>query len=162
MPNRDRFKCNIDGTSKGNSGISSIAYCVRNNNGDLIYAAAKVISNTSSIVAEAKAMQAGVQYCTEHNLMPVIMETDSLILKNVIDGIGKIPWMIAMEIKSIHRMTEGREITFEHVYREGNNLADCLANTVIKDAGSRVYNSTKIFHYHANRYCTWKSNRFLV
>ncbi|MCD9645116.1 hypothetical protein HAX54_033792, partial [Datura stramonium] len=32
------FKCNSDGNSKGNPGPSSMAFCIRNRKGDLIYA----------------------------------------------------------------------------------------------------------------------------
>lgn len=44
MPKIGGFKYNCDGTSKGNPGESSYAYCVRDHNGDLIWAEVQKIS----------------------------------------------------------------------------------------------------------------------
>lgn len=36
-PNREMFKCNSDGACKGSTGPMSSAFCVRNDNGELVY-----------------------------------------------------------------------------------------------------------------------------
>ncbi|KAK4721618.1 hypothetical protein R3W88_011851 [Solanum pinnatisectum] len=38
LPEEGRIKCNTDGASKGNPGHSAYEFCMRNNNGDLVYA----------------------------------------------------------------------------------------------------------------------------
>ncbi|KAH0776356.1 hypothetical protein KY290_007767 [Solanum tuberosum] len=40
FPARDRVKCNTDGACRGNLGMSALAFCVRDEFGDLIYATA--------------------------------------------------------------------------------------------------------------------------
>lgn len=40
-PPQGSFKCNTDAYSRGNPGPSSIAFCLRDSNGDLIYARAR-------------------------------------------------------------------------------------------------------------------------
>ncbi|KAH0636015.1 hypothetical protein KY290_036409 [Solanum tuberosum] len=39
-PDMQKMKCNVDGASKGNPGPSSYGFCLRNSQGDLIYAGA--------------------------------------------------------------------------------------------------------------------------
>ncbi|MCD7446655.1 hypothetical protein HAX54_013330 [Datura stramonium] len=54
------YKCNVDGASKGNPGSSSIAFCVRNDIGNLIDTKASVIEEGYNLSVEAKPMVAGV------------------------------------------------------------------------------------------------------
>lgn len=59
---------------------------MRNHEGDLVFAKAKEIGETTNIVAEAKAIVEGLVYCVERQLHPLIMETDSLVMRKIIDG----------------------------------------------------------------------------
>lgn len=86
LPYDGWYKCNTDGASRGNSGPSSYGFCVRNHEGDLVFAKAKEIGETTNIVAEAKAIVEGLVYCVERQLHPLIMETDSLVMRKIIDG----------------------------------------------------------------------------
>ncbi|KAH0711352.1 hypothetical protein KY289_007311 [Solanum tuberosum] len=49
-------KYNIDGASRGNPGLSSYAFCLKDDKGDIIYAEGKMIETTTNTVAEAKAI----------------------------------------------------------------------------------------------------------
>ncbi|XP_009624555.1 uncharacterized protein [Nicotiana tomentosiformis] len=80
------FKCNIYGASKGNPRPSSYGFCIRDCQANLVYAKAKKIGETTNIVAEAKAIAEDMDYCVEKNLHPLIIETDSLITKKIIEG----------------------------------------------------------------------------
>ncbi|XP_075095164.1 uncharacterized protein LOC142173466 [Nicotiana tabacum] len=73
------YKCNADGASKGNPGPSSLGFCVRDDEGDVVYARAVDLGVTTNVVAEAKAILQGLEYCVEHDLHPLILETDSLV-----------------------------------------------------------------------------------
>lgn len=85
------YKCNSYGTSKGNSGTSSVAYCMRNKEGDFIYASCKQMQDTS-IYAQALIMMEGYFYCVEHQFLSLALETDSLALDNIAKGEQKVPW----------------------------------------------------------------------
>nr|XP_009793482.1 PREDICTED: uncharacterized protein LOC104240345 [Nicotiana sylvestris] len=80
------YKCNTDGASKGNPGLRSLGFCVRNDEGDVVYARAVDLGVTTNVVAEAKAILQGLEYCVEHDLHPLILEIDSLVMKKVIEG----------------------------------------------------------------------------
>ncbi|XP_059285929.1 uncharacterized protein LOC132039469 [Lycium ferocissimum] len=85
-PSAGWHKCNTDGASRGNPGQRLTAFCIRYERGDLVYAAARRIANTTNICAEAVAIHVGLQYCVNNQMLPVIMETDSLAMVNIIQG----------------------------------------------------------------------------
>ncbi|XP_049414633.1 uncharacterized protein LOC125877356 [Solanum stenotomum] len=134
-PPLGRYKCNTDGTSKGNTGPSSTAFCIRNGDGNFIFAEASIIEACYAIVAEVKAFKAGLKYCIENDLLPIIMETNSLIIKKVLDGIWDVPWAISVDIQCIKLWMEQAEVEVVHTFREGNRLADYLANHIVHFAG---------------------------
>ncbi|XP_059290999.1 uncharacterized protein LOC132044521 [Lycium ferocissimum] len=111
FPDRRCFKCNTDGASKGNPGPSSAAFCSRDSSGEFIYA-----KRESSRVL--------------HELLPVIVETDSLTMQKVLDGIWKVPWNIALPVRCIQRWRKDKDISVVHVFREGNSVADYFTNLV--------------------------------
>ncbi|KAH0776320.1 hypothetical protein KY290_007731 [Solanum tuberosum] len=114
------FKCNSNGASKGNPGPSSGVFCIGNGEGNLIYAEVRRLFDGTNLVAEVVALRLGLEYCVQHNLLLVTLETDSLSLKNILDGIWEIPWSIVMEIKKIRMLMKDKEVTVEHILREGN------------------------------------------
>ncbi|KAG5580804.1 hypothetical protein H5410_051431, partial [Solanum commersonii] len=82
-----RFKCNTDGTSKGNPELGSKTSCVQDEEGNLIFAEARKEEICTAIVADVKAFRARSKYCLENGLLPLFMETNSLIVKKVLDGV---------------------------------------------------------------------------
>lgn len=61
----------------------------------------------------------------------VWIQTNSMLLKNNIDGSWKPPWCIADQVEEIMHLLEGCINKVSHIYREGNKLADHLANYVL-------------------------------
>ncbi|PHT86634.1 hypothetical protein T459_08740 [Capsicum annuum] len=100
-PNIEIFKCNSDGASRSNSGPNSGAYCVRNENGNLIFAEGRRLEDGYNINAEVVAFRMGLEHCIQHHYVPLIMETDPLMIKNIVDGGWSIPWSIVVEIEKI-------------------------------------------------------------
>lgn len=88
------FKCNSDGASKEKPCPSSTQFCIRNNVGSFIHARANRIPNTTNIYAETMTFGDGLNLCISNNLVSVVMETDSLTLKKVLEGEWEIPWNI--------------------------------------------------------------------
>lgn len=87
LPAKETFKCNSDGASKDNPGLSSGAYCVRNDSGGFIFAEIRRLGFCTNLVAKFKVFRLRLEYCINHNLLPITMETDSLSVKKIIDGI---------------------------------------------------------------------------
>ncbi|KAK4726926.1 hypothetical protein R3W88_031843 [Solanum pinnatisectum] len=135
------FKCNTDGACKDNFGPSSGAYCVRAAAGRFIYAETKRLGYCTNLIAEIKAFRLGLEYCTSQNLVPLTMETYSLSVKKILDGLWEIPWNVAMDVREIWRLMERVLVVVEHVYREGNKLAYFLNNEIFSfaDADNITY-----------------------
>ncbi|XP_059284804.1 uncharacterized protein LOC132038098 [Lycium ferocissimum] len=141
VPASGWYKCNSDGASRGNPGPSSVAFCIRDDNGDLVYAAAQKIADGNNLVAEAVAIKQGIKYCMDHQLYPLLVETDSLAMKMFIRGTWEVPWCISMILKDINRLIRGQIVEVEHIYRKGNCLEDFLANYVFDFAGTQQFNT---------------------
>ncbi|XP_060182298.1 uncharacterized protein LOC132611961 [Lycium barbarum] len=104
------FKCNTDGASKGNPGPSSAAFCIRDSSEEFIYAKVRILTETTNLVAEAVAIEEGIKYCVLHELLHVIVETDSLTMQKVLDVIWEVPWNIALPVRSTIQYNQFQDI----------------------------------------------------
>jgi len=151
------IKYNTDGASRGNPGLSSYAFCLRDERVDIIHAEGVTIENATSIVTEAKTILEASKHCKQRNLNKVIIQTDSMLLKKVLTGEWAIPWSISDVVEEIRTCLEGKQHIFQHILREGNQLADHLANRAIENGnciftefqnmdtrGRRIVNSDKL------------------
>ncbi|KAK4721758.1 hypothetical protein R3W88_011991 [Solanum pinnatisectum] len=102
----------------------------------------KIIDSTT-LVAEVKAISEGLQYCLENHYSNIIIETDSLKMVNIIDGVWKIPWSVSIEVGSIHRIRDLISVRVQHFLREGNTLADFFANLIFNFAGTYEFKSNQ-------------------
>lgn len=81
LPNYAQYKCKSDGAVKGNPGPSSITFCIRNHQGDLIVAETRRIIGTTNLIAEIVVLRLGLEHCVKWHLLPVILETNSLSIQ---------------------------------------------------------------------------------
>lgn len=141
-PDTGWIKINTDGASRGNPGRSSWGFCARDLNGDIIQAQAKDIEDpmTTNIQAEAMAILYSLKYIETTQVEKVIIETDSLVLKNIIEKVWEIPWKIIIILEEIWRLMMGKTVVFNHIFREGNKVADHLANLAL-DEGPVIANN---------------------
>ncbi|MCE3050829.1 hypothetical protein HAX54_048261 [Datura stramonium] len=86
-----------DGASKGNLGPSYASFCVRNKDENVVGAKGRRLSITTDIIAEATAIKEGLGFCIQRHFFIIIVETDSLAMVNIINGIWEIPWCVTME-----------------------------------------------------------------
>lgn len=116
--------------------LSSKAFSVRNSNGDLVYTETESVMLCSALEADVRAFKEGLQYCVSHNLLPLIMETESLILKKVIEEKWEIPWVISVDIRCIKNKLKNKDVVVNQIFRAGNSVANCLANHVFCFVGT--------------------------
>lgn len=88
---------------------------MRDYDGYLVYAKAMEIGETTNIVAESKAIVEGLAYYVEQHLHPLIIETDSLVMKRIIEGEWEPPWYIRTKVKKIKEMKDQFNVIFQHV-----------------------------------------------
>lgn len=131
-------KYNTDGASRGNPGISSYAFVLRDERGDVIYAEGAIIENTTNTVAEARAILEACKHCKQKQYKQVIIQTDSMLLWKVLEDKWTCPWSINDIVAEIKSHMQGIQHTLQHILREGNQLADHLASRAI-DKGNCKY-----------------------
>ncbi|XP_060183079.1 uncharacterized protein LOC132613035 [Lycium barbarum] len=122
--------CNTDGASKGNLGLSSAAFCIRDELGNLVFAGARRIYDTTNISEEDVAIQDGIEYCIKKQLFPMVIEPNSLSMVKIMQGEWDDPWKINLEVSKIRYWRNKGKVPFAHILREGNALVDFLANLV--------------------------------
>lgn len=122
------IKVNTDGASKGSSERSSIGFVVRDEEGDVIYVLGKEIPHATNNEAEALAIVDALKYCVEQGFTQIILQNDSMLMKNVLKGKWVTPWNISEYMEESRNIMEGFNVRISHIVREGNNLVDHLAN----------------------------------
>ena len=144
MPPQGFLKLNIDGASKGNPGLSGGGAILRNSLGQLVLAGSYFYGICTNMEAEFRALQDGLCLLLGFGLevYPIIIESDSKILVDMIQQ-NHIPswkyWNLARLICSYL----GRfNFKIQHTYREGNSVADSLANKGVIDRACSTYTST--------------------
>lgn len=70
-----------------------------------------------------------------------MIETDTTSLKKMILRTWRITWEIAEILEDIIREVKQQQVTIRHIYREGNQMADYLANLAINQAEVHEYES---------------------
>nr|XP_016466227.1 PREDICTED: uncharacterized protein LOC107788988 [Nicotiana tabacum] len=128
LPEQYWVKVNTDGTSRGNSRRSYFGFVLRDEYGDILHAHGKEIHEGTNTEAEAVAMLEALKYCVQHGYTHFILQTDSMMLKNVVEGIWVVPWIIATQVEEIKDIMGKYNIRISHIMRESNKLADYLAN----------------------------------
>ncbi|XP_019240885.1 PREDICTED: uncharacterized protein LOC109220870 [Nicotiana attenuata] len=121
------IKVNTDGACRGNPGRSSIGFCLRDEAGELKYAQGKEIREGTNTEAEAAAILEALRMCRAMNFSQVWLQTDSLLLKNIIEGLWKPPWCIVDQIEEILRLKGEFNFRISHTFREGNQVKESTA-----------------------------------
>lgn len=132
------IKYNIDRASRRNLKQSSCAFCLRDENGDLIHVEGTKMDNTTNTLAQAKAILEVSKHCKQSQYDKVIIQTDSMLLKKILEEEQSCPWSIAGRVEEIKSYLCGKQIKFQHILRKGNQLAGYLANLTI-DKGNYCY-----------------------
>lgn len=86
FPGEGWLKVNTDGASRGNFGRSAIGCCVRDEKGDIVFAAEKKINETTNTKAEAMAIVEALRFCRMQQYPQVCIQTDLMLMKKIMDG----------------------------------------------------------------------------
>lgn len=101
LPDKGKLKCNTDGAYRGNLGRGVIAFCIKNENGDLVFAKARGLDETTNVEVETLAIMESLTYCQAHNITGIIIETDFLILKKMLESQRKVPCELVEYVENI-------------------------------------------------------------
>lgn len=122
-----------DGGSRGNPGPSSSGYAILDMNGEVIEEGGEYLGVTTNNQAEYQAVKLGLESSQKLGARKVHGHMDSLLVVNQMNGIFKIKnrelWPIHQAIKDL--IVGFESVTFAHVPREMNKLADAQVNVIL-------------------------------
>ncbi|XP_055822179.1 pectin acetylesterase 11-like [Solanum dulcamara] len=147
LPPSGWYACNTDGASRGNPGRSAYGFCVRDAEGNLIYAKAEEIGYATNVEAETVALLEAIKYYKQQGLNKIIFQTDSQTIQKIMNGEWKPSWNIAGWVEEVEEYKRDLEVSFKHTLRKANKLADALANYALDEGPlqSYLFGETKKF-----------------
>jgi len=132
-----------DGGSRGNPGPSAAGYVMLNSRQEVIDEGGKYLGVTTNNPAEYYGVLLGLERAQQLGYKKVDFKLDSMLVVNQMKGIYKIKnrelWPLNITIRNL--MTNFDRVTFTHVNRKFNQLADGMVNKTLdaqkrKDVGA--------------------------
>ncbi|GLJ28797.1 hypothetical protein SUGI_0567730 [Cryptomeria japonica] len=109
VPKRNCYKFNFDGARKGLHGVAT-----KNE-------------------AKLKALERGLKLCIRKDISHIAIEGDSQLVINVVQKAGVSNWRLKQRLMVVlDKLKNLSDFSITHTYREGNMVADWLANEGIK------------------------------
>lgn len=125
----------FDGGSRGNPGICGSGFIIYKKD-ETVHQDSKIVStNNTNNFAEYMALILGLEYACENNISNLHIKGDSLLVINQL--LGK--WKVNSEsLQNLHKrakllICKIKMITFSHIKREFNKVADGLANKAMDE-----------------------------
>lgn len=124
------IKMFADGGSRGNPGPSASGYVLMDMNDNLLTERGVYLGITTNNQAEYQAVRLGLEDALKNGAREVSVYLDSLLVVNQMKGIFKVRnrdlWPIHVAISEL--VKQFKKVTFTHVPREMNKLADAEVN----------------------------------
>lgn len=122
-----------DGGSRGNPGPSASGFVIMNSDEEVLHQGGMYLGVTTNNQAEYHGVRLGLEKALEMGIKTVDFRMDSLLVVNQLTGIYRIKnrdlWPINERIKELAKDFD--KVTFSHVRREFNQLADGMVNKIL-------------------------------
>lgn len=122
-----------DGGSRGNPGPSAAGFVVLNNRQEVIAEGGEYLGVTTNNQAEYQGVRLGLEKALELGYKKVDFKVDSMLVVNQMKGLYKIKnrelWPINERIRTLITLFD--RVTFSHVNRQFNQLADGMVNKTL-------------------------------
>lgn len=129
-------KLYADGGSRGNPGPSALGYAVLDMTDRIVVKKGTYLGITTNNQAEYQALKSGLEEALRMRAQIVHVHMDSLLVVNQMLGIFKVKnrdlWPIHTAIKEM--VLEFKKVTFTHVPRQLNKIADAAVNETLDHA----------------------------
>lgn len=122
-----------DGGSRGNPGPSASGFVIMNSQEDVLHEGGMYLGITTNNIAEYHGVRLGLEKALEMGAKTIDFRMDSLLVVNQMNGTYKIKnrelWPIHERIRELTEKFD--KVTFTHVRREFNQLADGMVNKIL-------------------------------
>jgi ribonuclease HI len=135
------YKCNVDGASQGNPGNASCGGIFRDSAADFVQAFAEPLGTVTSYFAELNGAMRAIEIAFHHGWHNLWLETDSsLVVAAFSNPNNLVSWRLRSRWTNVLTMLRQMNFMVTHIFREGNQAADLLANHGL--------NLTSIIYWH--------------
>ena len=128
-----QIKMFADGGSRGNPGPSASGYVLMDMDNNILFKSGVYLGITTNNQAEYQALKFGLEAAQKAGAREVAVHMDSMLVVNQMKGIFKVKnrdlWPIHESIQEIAK--QFKKVTYTHVPRELNKLADAEVNTTL-------------------------------
>lgn len=133
LPKTKAVKLYADGGSRGNPGPSAGGFAILDANDQVLHESGKYLGITTNNQAEYHSLKGGLEAALKMGARTVDVYMDSLLVINQMKGIYKVKnrdlWPIYEAVKKL--VAQFEKVTFTHVPRELNKLADGIVNQTL-------------------------------
>lgn len=124
-----------DGGSRGNPGPSASGVVILTTSGEVVEQFGRYLGVTTNNQAEYQAVQLALEAVAKYQPKTVRFYMDSELVCKQLNGLYRVKNLDLRPIyEEIKKLAHSYEVTFEHVYREKNRLADRQVNLAIDAA----------------------------
>lgn len=132
----ERIVLYADGGSRGNPGPSACGYVLLDEYDEVLVDKGMYLGITTNNQAEYQGLKSGLEEARRLGAREVDVRLDSLLVVNQMKGVFKVKnrdlWPIHQSIREL--IAGFRKVTFTHVPRELNKMADAAVNRVLDEA----------------------------
>jgi len=136
-PAYNTYKLNFDGAAKGNPSPAGFGGVIKRHTGEAVRVYYGTIGKDTNNAAELEGLWKGICLAEQHHFFPLVVEGDSLILieaaKRIQAGTKAVKiatsWRLLSRLEYLEeKLHNPLNITFQHVRRTANQVADRMAN----------------------------------
>jgi len=128
-----------DGGSRGNPGQSGTGFVIFDEQKDELARGGEYIGVTTNNQAEYLAVKHALQAAQQFNPSEIQFFLDSMLVVNQMKGLYKIKnrdlWPVHQQIKDL---SDEIKVSFTHVKREKNEVADAIVNEVLDNHANQI------------------------
>jgi ribonuclease HI len=121
-------KCNCDGASLGNPGLSACGGLFRNSNASFLGAFASNLGINTSLNSELIGAMLAIEIANSKGWTQLWLESDSMLVVHAFSSSKIVPWVLRNRWENCLLLISNMNFYVSHIYREGNHCADKLAN----------------------------------
>jgi ribonuclease HI len=121
-------KCNCDGASLGNPGLSSCGGIFRNSDALFLGAFSFNLGISSSLNAELVGAMLAIETAVNKGWSQLWLESDSMLVVKAFSSSKVVPWALRNRWDNCLARISNMNFFVSHIYREGNHCADKLAS----------------------------------
>lgn len=137
QPLQGAYQIYVDGASRGNPGKAGAGAAIKDAEGNVVRKLKSYLGIMTNNMAEYSAMIMALKAARDMGIKDVRIHADSELMVKQLNGVYRVKShdLMPLFLEATHLLGAFDEYKISHIYREGNGLADSLANEAIDQRG---------------------------